>query len=313
MLEDLIATDYAVIKGDANDESRDGILPAGWNALVPVGPFVMIGRISAADSKEFVEACLSQSSTAPPTISVAPVFYTLVRRDAPKVDPSMYVWDPDGAISIVIQLSRLVRSNSHCTDAAVRTIEGWDHGKRETRPLDPQARFYASRIITPERAYLDDVEAEELNRLVTTWYEVRDELPSRVRYAMWLAEFSHHTSYLQIMCIDVVAALEALLNTGPDLPTKQFVTRVRKLADAVDVAGMSRKVASDIYELRSGLIHGDPMWTITSGGDEEALMLKAQNVLRAAVRKAIEDREFAAIFADEATINAMWPIAPPQT
>lgn len=115
--------------------------PAGWAELVPVGPYVMLGRIPANDAEEFVAACLPHTSTFVPK-SQAPVRYTFVRRDAPKLG-ALAIWDPDEAIHTAIMFSRLVRANCHCTDGAVRTVDGWDSGGRQVIPLDPPSRYYA--------------------------------------------------------------------------------------------------------------------------------------------------------------------------
>jgi hypothetical protein len=63
----LQCTDYAVIRETRHRRPDGDPAPAGWDGLVPVGPRVALGRISADDAGEFVEACAATGPNFDPT------------------------------------------------------------------------------------------------------------------------------------------------------------------------------------------------------------------------------------------------------
>lgn len=272
-----------------------------------IGPHVRLGRISGSDADEFVKACMATGAHYNPEPQM-PVLYAFIREDAPQGDV-IWHWDNDGAIQTAIALSRLVRDNSHGRECAVRTVEGWDSGHRQVAPLDIEARAYAYRVLTGDRGYLDDADARELHTLVNAYYRVRSLLPDRVHHALWLAEFMTRSEYLLIAYIHTVSALEALVNTSTERASTQFVRRTRALATELGIDGMSGQTASRIYELRSRAVHGVRA-SRGAGQRELTMLLLAQRVLRAAIRRSIEDPTFALHFAGDDSIDAKWPLAP---
>jgi hypothetical protein len=304
VIEGLTCTDYALIRQTARERHDDEPDPAGWNGTVSVGPFVTLERIPSDDAGNFTIACSARGDHFEPT-EQSPLLYTFVRRDAPQ-GASTWHWDPDEAIQWAIALSRFIRDNSHGTGTAVRTVEGWNAGHRQVAPLDIEARAFAYRVITDERDFLDDAEATELDRLVRTYYASRGRLPGRVTHALWLAEYMTQSRFIDVALIHVVTALEALLNTSNERASTQFVKRSRALASELSI-DLSGTAANNIYELRSHSVHGVRS-DLDPEGKEGRLMLLARAVLRAALRRAIENPDFAAIFASDRTIEARWPI-----
>ena len=151
-IKGLQCTDYAVIRETRHRRPDDDPAPAGWDGLVPVGPRVALGRISADDAGEFVKACTATGPNFDPAPQ-SPILYTFVRRNAPR-GQSTWHWDVDEAIQLAVALSRRVRDNSHGIEYAVRTVEGWDSGDRQIAPLDIEARAFTYRVTTGERDYL---------------------------------------------------------------------------------------------------------------------------------------------------------------
>jgi hypothetical protein len=297
-------TDYAVMRQARQERADDWPDPAGWDGLVPIGPHVLVGRLPASETEEFIAACLARGPNFNPTPQ-SPIRYTFVRRDAPE-GASTWHWDDDKAIQRAVALSRLVRDNSHCLDVAVRTVEGWSNEHRQIAPLDIEARAYAYRVITGERDYLDQQDAGDLNELVTTYYAVQASLPARVEHAFWLAEYMTRSPYLLVAYIHVVSALESLLNTSTERASTQFVRRTRGLASELGIA-LSGTAARRIYDLRSHAVHGvDVDWK--AGGKESELLVAAQALLRGTIRRCIEDPAFAGHFTTEATVDSKWPI-----
>jgi hypothetical protein len=300
----LSSTDYAVIVQSRNGDPRGEPDPAGWNAPIAVGPFVTLERIPHDDAEEFVHACSATGAGFEP-VRQSGQLYSFVRRDAPE-GQTVWHWDPDEAVQLAIAFSRFVRDNSHCTEIGVRTVAGWANGRRQVAPLDIEARAFAYRVITPGRDYLDDTDAREVDTLLRRYYDVREELPERIRHALWLAEYMTRTPYILIAFIYVVSALEALLNTSSDRASAQFVKRMRALGGELEI-DISGTKANKIYELRSHAVHGVRVdWV--AGGLESDLLLLSQRVLRAAIRRAIEQPAFAALFDDDSAIDIRWPI-----
>lgn len=139
--------------------------------------------------------------------------------------------------------------------------------------------------------------------------------------AIWLTEHSARRKYDFDALMTVIAGLEALTNTGPHQNTKQFVQRVSGLAHDVGVSGVSRRMARRLYGSRSEPAHGrrltllpgarpgepEPNYSqrLPQAMQELALL---QDVLRATVRRCIEDPAFAAHFASDASVRAKWPV-----
>jgi hypothetical protein len=66
-IKGLQCTDYAVIRETRHRRPDGDPAPAGWDGLVPVGPRVALGRISADDPGELVEACAATGPNFDPT------------------------------------------------------------------------------------------------------------------------------------------------------------------------------------------------------------------------------------------------------
>ncbi len=96
--------------------------------------------------------------------------------------------------------------------------------------------------------------------------------------------------------------------------------RLRLLADDVGVAGVSGSWAERMYSARSRPAHGQelrlpaatPDEQADSGDEIPAEMIadgaRLQDLLRTALRRAIEDDDFAEIFRTPENIRARWPV-----
>jgi hypothetical protein len=97
-IKGLQCTDYAVIRETRHRRPDGDPAPAGGDGLVPVGPRVALGRISADDAGELVEACAATGPNFDPTPQ-SPILLHLVRRNAPR-GQSTWHWDVDEAIQL---------------------------------------------------------------------------------------------------------------------------------------------------------------------------------------------------------------------
>jgi hypothetical protein len=231
-------------------------------------------------------------------------------------EQSMFLWDPARAIGEAVVLSRLVLDNAHSYEFAGRVIDRTD-GYRKIAPLtgyDGRVAYRARKA----RFWFTDAEATELRTLLELYRAVKDVLPDRVKRALWQAELSAQSRYLTEAVTHIATGLEALLNAGEEEPiAAQFVKRSRQLADELEIEGTSNTYWSWIYGARSHVVHGAESKLLAPTGwaesDEEpppdvVKIAKAQDVLRAAIRRAIEDDDYRGVFETEDAIRERWPL-----
>jgi hypothetical protein len=106
----------------------------------------------------------------------------------------------------------------------------------------------------------------------------------------------------------VVGAFESLLKIGQQFLTAQFSQRVPALAAEVGT-GLTTAECKEVYDDRSALVHGVGVdLSVPHELSEFGRRFNTlQETLRRVVRRAIEDREFAATFEDDARITERWP------
>jgi hypothetical protein len=232
--------------------------------------------------------------------------YSFVRTPAP-TEHGGFRWDQDELIQTAIQLSRYVVLNAHCTEVAARRIEGLPPGRVQIAALDTHARFYAFKVPTDARDWLDQDDAEALGGLLRLFLDSRERLPTRITRAMWLCEWSFGARYTEIAIGHVVTALEALLKTGKYGSTLQFRRRVPALARALGIPGVTARRAQRFYNARSRAVHGlrVPVTVLTPATQELDAM---QRLLMMALRRAIEDQEFRSSFKSGPAVSRRWPL-----
>jgi hypothetical protein len=241
-------------------------------------------------------------------------FWREVPLDEYEVDP--YGWDPEQSLGAAVALSRFVLDNAHSFEFAGRVSDRDDEYRQITCTLRYEMRTaYRTRNA---RFWLTEAEAHELRHLLDQYREVEDGLPPRVRRAMWHADRSSYCPYLAESVGHIVTGLEALLNAGTDEPiTSQFVKRSPQLANELGYE-TSKSYWNWVYEARSRAVHGagDRLvvpagWAETAGDTPKdvARVATAQDVLRSAIRRAIEDEQFRTIFETDEGIRVRWPLS----
>jgi len=114
--------------------------------------------------------------------------------------------------------------------------------------------------------------------------------------------------YLEDALPLVVGGLESLLKVIRDFARAQFSQRVPAVAREVGVT-LTEAQCRDLYDDRSALVHGAGV-DLSQPHDRSAFeqgFNALQETLRSAVRRALEDRQFAAVFEEDARITARWP------
>lgn len=284
---------------------------------IDLGNGVFIERLRADDlAEEVIHASIPRGLLFDATRSFGQLYSFW--REVPEADweqSSLFNWDPSGAISEAIALSRFVLDNAHSFEFAGRVFDRTD-SRRRIAPLTGHDGRIAYRT-RKDRFWFTAADAQELRVLLDHYRACRDELPARVRRALWQADRSCYSRYINEAATSIVIGLESLLNTGRSEPTTaQFTNRSKQLADELGIE-TSRRYWHWVYDARSRIVHGaEGMLVAPTGWDESdadpppdvAKIAKAQDVLRSVIRKAIEDEDFRAAFASGGTVRTRWPL-----
>lgn len=310
--------DILIVPTDARFADRpewDTHLPAGWDTgPAALGDGITIERVTTDEA----EAVMDASGPAGKNFHATRQFgqlYAFVRAiNQAEYDETHYNWDASGALTGTIVLSRLVLDNAYCSEFAGRIVEH-DGGRTQIIPLNGFEQRLAYRL-RDTRFWLTDDEVDELATLRAAYDPIAGQLPGRVGRALWRTERSTHTRYLSEAVTHIVTGLEALLKTERHTATQQFMTRAPALADAVGLDGAAIDWDA-VYAARSDASHGAEVELFAPPGhspggepppEAVTLVAAAQDVLRAAVRRAIEDEDFRLLFADADAVRAAWPV-----
>ena len=203
-----------------------------------------------------------------------------------------------------VALSRLVRPNGAGTEYSAR-IALTNTGKVDRIVPGPvQGILSRGYIVQPvEVPWLTATDAEALTALLEAYHAAQ--LPGRVRRAFWNHEFAACTHLIDVRWTIVVTALEALIHTDRHGSTTQFKKRTAAMAEELGLSGFSEAEAATVYDLRSGLAHGDHH---AVGSENTKLYVAMERLLRVALRVAIEEPSFRAAFASPESVRARWRV-----
>lgn len=283
----------------------------------PVGRGVMIGRLSDDDADLVMNACTSRGHYFNPIRQFGQRFSFVREIELADWEARRSAWDHDGVLYDCLSLSRLVRDHAFSTEYAARIIDHEDGVQQVIYSSSGESK-HAYRF-RHGRDWPDHAEAGELRGLAAAYWSSEHDLPPRVRRAMWRTEYSAWLRWADLALPIIVSGLEALIKTERHAATAQFKARVPALADELEVDGISAELCEDVYDARSEWVHGthvklfavgmeqqeDPAGGPVTPLESEAFVTVAlfQDLLRAAVRRAVEDQDFRAIFADDAALK----------
>jgi hypothetical protein len=252
---DLSITDIVVIAAHHNDGDWSEGPPAG-DPPVQLLPDLRLMRLPTEEAHTYQQACEPRHFNYEAADPGGGHRYAFIRHPAPAASvQTLHNFDIDDVLHLAIALSRYFVLNGHCTETAVRRIEGMEPSLVISAVL-PTNRFYAWRVLDGSRAYLTQQDAQQLGPLLATLIRDRERLPPRIWNAIWFCEESFRTRFTEVACVDVVTAMESLLKVGRHRATAQFTTRVPALAREVGVAGITRRMADAFYARRSRSVHG---------------------------------------------------------
>ena len=325
------AAEVARVRDLLATHTEDGGTFEEFTAHPPAGdpPFELAEGLSIVENldpsslhKLIIASCMPRGHWFVPAVQwgLRHVFVREIHLSSYRTNP--YHWDTDGLLWQACWLSRLVHDNIYDSRFAVRLVDFAD-GQCQVipGPVDTETAFaYRTR---QDRGWLDQADAAALRDLLAAYHASQQSLGARVATAAHRCENATRERYVESATVQLVGGLEALLNTGTKQATKQFNRRVPALALELGVAGLSRTKAERLYELRSDEAHGREIQLFTSRPEtppevhdqrQQAAIADVallQDTLRRAVRRAIEDADFRARFADEESVRAQWPVPDP--
>lgn len=306
----------------------NGVVDGDWEQHQPAGdPPVELGRAvrltqclaGVVEAERIMDACEPPGENFKPHRQFGCRYAYVRELPVEEYARSRGRWDHDEAILAAVTLSRLIRDNAHSTEYAVRVVEFSDgHVKIIPGPVNLEGSLVYR--VRSGRDWLDAEEMAKLGVLLDHYWHNKHGFPNRLSNAIWLTEQAARRRDAAEALVTIVSGLEALISTGPDQAVKQFKQRVPKLAAEVGVP-FSRGMAQRAYDKRSDSAHGRRLGLIPGRHLEEPVrdhtqpetqamheLSLIQDVLRACVRKAIDEPEFAAHFRSDESVRAKWPV-----
>jgi len=309
MYEGSGVTDVA-LHVDAPTVPRGGPYPRARHFKEPVEiiPDVYLGPLGKV-GEAVMDACTARGENTPIPVRQYGARYALYRTNAPR-DP-LFTWDPDRRLRHVLQLSRIVRPHSIGTGRAARVIAPGEGGRRTIIPawgrLDQKAY-----VVDEEANWIRDEDIGPIRELIDAFDP--QSLPERVKRAMWHYEYAASVYWVDLRWTLLVTALESLIHTDERaLPRKkqagantQFIGRLLTLAGRVPGLELDPEDLAAMYELRSGLAHGQSLPGGMSPGTRD-LYLHMESALRSILITAIRDPAVAALFASDSVVREELP------
>lgn len=214
-------------------------------------------------------------------------------------------WDHDERLQLCMGLSRIIHPTTISSGYSARIIEG--DGIRRIIP-GPANDFGAAAWLSgvKSRNWLTVSDAEELKGLVSAFFLNASQLPKRIKQAIWYTEYAFRTFHLDIRWPLACMGLESLIHTDRIQSTKQFSSRVSKIAQELGMLDFTEQEVTEAYETRSALAHGQLLRDLDPYKID--IYDKLEIVLRLVIKKAILEPTYANIFSSEERIRIAYPI-----
>lgn len=278
-------------------EALDGPLPRHLSEPVQLSASMWIGPI--ADSAAVRDACEPAAYRDRQVGQLVPCLYGLW-CDRPAGDSDPHNFDSDQTLQTALALSRLVRPTSISLKYSARRIvhvNGIDY-----YPHNPFGPGSGAFVLDEASDYLDDLAVAETRALLAAF--APSTLPARVRRALWYHEYLCWNSLVDIRWPLAVTALEALVHTDRARSTDQFARRLAALVTHIPGLVWTESDLRDIYDARSGLVHGAETRIDLLTGPQRSLIEVTEQGLRTIVLAAIREPAVGSMFQDEASIKA---------
>ena len=235
--------------------------------------------------------------------------YAFVRR-VPDGEKTKY--EGMSVLAELIALSRLVHPTTTGDRYCARIFRYGD-----PNPIIEAVRFFGVSpdisLIDGSRDWLSAVDGQTLLKLVP-WLAAT--MHSRIHRAYWNHETALRSYYLDVKWVFIVAAFEALMNTGENKSRMQFVERVSQLVKYFG-ENVSEKELHDAYTFRSELAHAQKflfqLVDVLPQEEHVPLYAKLESLLRKTLLTSLLAPSFGDRFRDVPSVDAHWPVTFPTT
>jgi hypothetical protein len=255
--------------------------------------------------------------------------YTIVLFNGPWMPGQLSAWDAHGEITRVVTLSQLIHPTSIGFGNSARLTFGSNADFIRADPGPCRGITEYAFTMPRHRNWLSKPECEQIAHLLAN-SNLKD-LPDRVARAHWNVQHSVYQYFFEVRTLLIVSGLEALLHTRNPKPLpskrkqpgtgKQFVTRTTRLACMLGIH-LTVDDANAVWDHRSDVAHGRDPWAARQnarGGPQQPPELKkddptvrrylqAEQLLRATVLRCLTDRQFAAMFNSDASVEQFFPL-----
>jgi hypothetical protein len=291
---------------------------------VELGRGVVIDRLTDEDVQLVFNACTPRGHYFAPIRQFGQRYSFVHELDPDEPEARRFAVDPFGWLADALQMSRLIRDNGYSMRFAARITDFADGEQTVAwrRSLTGGDNAYRLRR---DRDWLDPTEGAELrNLLAALWSRASTWPGTRVGRAMFRVEYASSMAWADIALPVLVSGLESLVKTDRHPSTGQFTKRVPALASELGFDGITEDFCLRMYDARSEWVHGTHVRLFASGEEAQepeqegpsdeaqwravADIARLQDVLRRAVRRCIQDQDFAAIFAEDDRIRERWPV-----
>ncbi len=280
----------------------DEILGTRFNLPVSLGRDVRLERLQADLAEQIMDACEPRGHNFEPRRQYGQL-YSFVRENPPPEPPNK--WDSDHRLQECVAMSRLVRPTSIGFEYSA-TLSYTPAGELASIIPGPVGGFGAQSWIVPTD-HGDWLDEEDVAALRELWSQANlSSLPDRLRRALWYHEYAARTSQVAIRWVLLTTGIEALINTGDDRPSRQFVVRFCALAHCFGGIEVSRSTASLIYGRRSNLAHGEDFTILTE--NDRPLYSLLETVLRVTVGASLNDQAVQQLFSSSDEVKRQWPL-----
>lgn len=304
--------------------------PGEFVDMIDLGGGIVIEELDRDTVELVMNACTPRGHYFVPVRQFGQRYSFIKEVPLEELEEHHFAWDTDGTLDDALTLSRLIRDNGYSTEYAARLLDYEDGQRCIVYVLHREDK--AIWRLRRDREWLDASEGRELAALLAAYWECREQLPPRVRRAMWRMAYAPRIRWADMVLPVLIGGLEALLKISRYGLTEQFKKRAPALAADIRVDGFSEDLAERLYDGRSDWVHGSHVQLFAGpspsaetpaeeepaeepegpqGSDEQSAVAEVallQDVLRGAVRRAIEDDEFRRVFVADETIADRWPV-----
>lgn len=150
---------------------------------IDLGGGIVIEELDRDTAELVMNACTPRGHYFVPVRQFGQRYSFVKEVSLDELEERHFAWDTDGTLDDAITLSRLVRDNGYSTEYAARLLDYEDGQRCVVYVLHREDK--AIWRLRRDREWLDAAEGRELAALLAAYWECREQLPHRVRRAMW--------------------------------------------------------------------------------------------------------------------------------